>query len=290
MSRLAPQASVIIPVFNGAQTLAVQLEALATQVEAPPFEVLVADNGSTDATRAVAEAFAERLDLRVIDASERRGPSFARNRGAEEAASPRLLFCDADDRVSVGWVAAMVRALEHEALVTGPVVYADPELVAAGKWPQHVSIPDDLRRYLDQIPFAPSNNFAIGRDVFMGLGGFDLAFRCCEDADLAIRAQASQRRLAWTQDAVVLNGRRSSLAAAARQFFRYGYYDARLYRKLRGVALEPRSPWQMIRPYAVLVLTPHRLLLPRRRWSWVVNASQRAGRLVGSLRFRVFCP
>ena len=290
MSHAAPQASVIIPVFNGAQTLAVQLEALAGQVEAPPFEVLVADNGSTDATRAVAEAFTERLDLRVVDASERRGPSFARNRGAEAAASPQLLFCDADDRVVSGWVAAMVRALEHDVLVTGPVLYADPELVATGAWPQEVSIPDRPRRYLDQIPFAPSNNLAIARDVFMRLGGFDLAFRCCQDADLTIRAQSTEPRLAWTQDAVVLNGRRSSLAAAAKQFFRYGYYDARLYRKLRGVALEPRSPWQMIRPYAVLALTPHRLLLARRRWSWVVNASQRAGRLVGSLRFRVFCP
>jgi glycosyltransferase involved in cell wall biosynthesis len=290
MSGSTPQASVIIPVLNGAQTLAVQLEALVSQVDAPPFEVLVADNGSTDSTRRTAAAFAERLDLRIIDASERRGPSFARNRAADEASSARLLFCDADDRVSSVWVAAMLRALEHDALVTGPVLYADAALVASGAWPEDSSIPVGPRRYLDQVPFAPSNNLAIERDLFVRLGGFDLALRCCEDADLTIRAQSTGPSLGWTKDAVVLNARRSSLPSAAKQFFRYGYYDARLLRKLRGVALEPRGPWRMLRPYVVLALTPYRLLAARRRWSWVINASQRAGRLVGSVRFRVFCP
>jgi hypothetical protein len=46
----------------------------------------------------------------------------------------------------------------------------------------------------------------------------------------------------------------------------------------------------MLQPYLVLTATPHRLLMARRRWSWVVNAAQRAGRLVGSVRFRVLCP
>lgn len=289
MSHSAPEASVIIPVFNGAQTLAVQLGALASQVDAPPFEVLVADNGSTDATRSVAEAFTERLDLRVIDASERRGPSFARNRGVEEASSPRLLFCDADDRVSSDWVKALHGALASNGLATGPVIYVDARALASEP-PLPSSLPARPRMYLDQTPFASSNNLGIRAGVMRELRGFDLTFRCVEDADLTIRAQTAGHDLGWADDAVVFNGRRETLRGSAKQFYRYGREDALLYRKLRGVALRPRRPWEMIRPYAVLALTPHRLLLARRRWSWVVNASQRAGRLVGSLRFRVFCP
>jgi glycosyltransferase involved in cell wall biosynthesis len=281
---------VVIPVYNGAATLPTQLEALANQVGAPSFEVVVADNGSTDDTVQVAMAFADRLDLRVVRAAEQRGPSFARNRGVAVARSSNLLFCDADDQVAPTWVAAHCASLRADELVTGPVVYVDRPPSRA-KWdPPDQRLPLAPRRYFDVMPFAPSNNLAMRAELFTRLGGFDTALRCTEDADLTIRAQLTGATLAWAPEAVVLNTRRATLRASSRQFFRYGFEDALLYRKLRGQGLPSRSPWQMLRPYLVLAATAHRVLRPGRRWSWVVNASQRAGRLVGSARFRVFCP
>lgn len=286
----SPEATVIIPVYNGAATLPTQLEALANQVGAPSFEVVVADNGSTDETVQVAMAFADRLDLRVVRAADQRGPSFARNRGVAVARSQNLLFCDADDRVAPTWVAALCSSLRADELVTGPVLYVDHP-PSPTRWdPPDRKLPTDPRRYFDLVPFAPSNNLAMRAELFARLGGFDTALRCTEDADLTIRAQLAGATLAWAPEAVVRTTRRSTLRAASRQFFRYGYYDALLYRKLRGQGLPGRSPWQMLRPYLALVATAHRVLRPDRRWSWVINASQRAGRLVGSARFRVFCP
>lgn len=280
--------SVVIPAWNAARTISFQLEALATQVDAPPFEVIVADNASTDDTRAVAESFSHRLDLRVVDASAVRGPAFARNTGAAAARTTRLLFCDADDRVGERWVRAMADALERHGMVTGPIVYVDA-LPRGGAPPVPRRLRTEPRRYLDQIPFATSNNLAIRADLFRHLGGFDTELQCGEDAHFTIRAQIAGTALAWAQDAVVFNVRRPSLAGTAIQFYRYGFYRALVYRKLRGNGLSRPSAWQMLRPYLNLAATAYRLLTRQRR-SWVSNAAQRAGCIAGSVRFRVLCP
>src|SRR3954451_7038513 len=78
--------SVIIPCYNSAATLAAQLSALAGQKTTYCWEVVVADNGSTDNTRAAATVFGDRIPhLHVVDASARRGAAHARNTGAHAA-------------------------------------------------------------------------------------------------------------------------------------------------------------------------------------------------------------
>ncbi|VEJ28812.1 Hyaluronan synthase [Rothia dentocariosa] len=99
-------ASVIIPVYNGANYITQQLDALAAQTGNPSFEVLICDNGSTDGTRAVVEGYNAPYPLRVIDASQRGGASHARNMGAVQAAGDILIFCDGDDLVEPDWVAS----------------------------------------------------------------------------------------------------------------------------------------------------------------------------------------
>jgi glycosyltransferase involved in cell wall biosynthesis len=108
---MTPSVSVIIPVRNGEHVLGPQLEALAAQQVPVAFEVVIADNGSTDGTAALAESFRDRIPLlRVVDASIRPGINVARNAGARAALGELLLFCDADDLVQPGWIAAMWQA------------------------------------------------------------------------------------------------------------------------------------------------------------------------------------
>ena len=98
--------SVVIPVRDGAATIGDQLEALGQQTYQGEWEIVIADNGSTDGTAELAERSWShpRAALRVVDASSRPGSSFARNRGAIEAAGDFLAFCDADDIVAPGWL------------------------------------------------------------------------------------------------------------------------------------------------------------------------------------------
>lgn len=103
-------ASVIIPVGGSLKVLDLlpeQLNALTRQVDAPAFEVLLADNGMGPGLRKVVQRYEGALNIRIIDASDKRGAAHARNCGAAAAHSPRLLFCDADDIISRDWVREM---------------------------------------------------------------------------------------------------------------------------------------------------------------------------------------
>lgn len=112
--------SIIIPCFNAGQTIAVQLEALAQQEWSQPWEIIIADNGSTDETIKIVQTYQQRLpNLKIVDASKKRGAAHARNVGARVAQSEALAFCDADDEVAPGWVAAMGEALSEYDLVGG---------------------------------------------------------------------------------------------------------------------------------------------------------------------------
>ncbi len=110
--------SVIIACYNGAETLADQLDGLAAQSCSQPWEVIFADNRSTDNSRAIAEQYKDRLpNLKIIDASEKQGKSFALNKGILAARGDSIAFADADDQVAPGWLAALGNALETHDLV-----------------------------------------------------------------------------------------------------------------------------------------------------------------------------
>src|SRR5438874_3103618 len=87
-----PAVSVVIPVLNGERFLGEQLAALSEQEVEGGFEVLACDNGSRDGSIAVAHSFDDRLNLRIVDATARRGQTYARNLGAALAKAPNLVF------------------------------------------------------------------------------------------------------------------------------------------------------------------------------------------------------
>jgi len=98
--------SVIIPVHNGAETLATCLEALTASTY-PADECIVVNDGSTDGSDTRAATF----PVRVLDL--RGGPfgaAYARNRGAEAASGEILLFLDADIAVAPDTLARVAAA------------------------------------------------------------------------------------------------------------------------------------------------------------------------------------
>ncbi len=87
--------SVIIPCLNAENTLPAAIQSVLSQT-APPIEVLVIDDKSTDRSAAVATAFDRRV--RVL-ANPSRGPGAARRLGVEQARGEYIAFVDADDTV-----------------------------------------------------------------------------------------------------------------------------------------------------------------------------------------------
>lgn len=278
--------SIVIPALNAAETIGAQLTAIAAQDPGQEVEVIVADNGSLDGTRRIAEGFADRLQLSVVDASRRAGPGAARNVGVQAATGTWLAFCDADDVVLPGWLEALGRCVGAGRVAVGSfrlTDYADP--VVAPEW--QVSR-RELPRYLGQVPLTYSSNLALTRHDFDRVGGFDEALRCGEDVDLGIRLVESGCTVEFCPEARVVMRNRGDARSQFRQFLQYGRWDVAVYRKHRGGALHRPPLSAALRDYGSLVVHLPRLLDRARRRSWIVTAGLRCGRLVGSLRERTF--
>lgn len=219
-----PVLSVVIPCRNAADTLGVQLEALAAQQCSVPWEVVLCDNGSTDASRSIAVSFRTRLPrLTIVDAIGCRGAGSVRNVGAVRARGRWIAFCDADDEVAPGWLAAMARALADHRLVAGPFEgqrLNDPQTLRSRAVPQESGL--QTADYGTRLPHAGAGNLGIHRDLFLALGGFDPQLRWLEDTDLCWRAQLSGATLTFIPGAVIHVRLRSTLSGSVRQGWEYG--------------------------------------------------------------------
>jgi glycosyltransferase involved in cell wall biosynthesis len=277
--------SVIIPVRNGSDTIEEQLEALAGQTYGGAWEVVVADNGSTDDTRAVAERWAPRLPkLSIVDASERSGSSFARNLGAVSAAGDFLAFCDADDVVVPGWLDSLAAAARGFDAVTGRQDGSaiNSEVVQSWRPPRVEGLPRS-----GFLPYAPSCNLGVWAAVFAATGGFDEEYPQSHDVEWSWRAQLASFTLGFAPGAVVNYRYRASPRGIARQAYVSGLDSARLYRDYRSHGLRRPRLTRTLRTWAWIVVRVPYLWSPARRGIWIRRAGESAGRLVGSVRFRV---
>jgi glycosyltransferase involved in cell wall biosynthesis len=217
------QLSVVIACLNAAETIGEQLQALAAQSCPVPWELLICDNGSTDATARIVERFRDRLPLTWVDASAHRGPGAARNTGAAVARGQWLAFCDADDVVAHDWLARMCAALERFAFVAGRfdgTLLNDERTLRSRSLDQT----DGLQQAADGsgMPHAGAGNMGLHLELFRRVGGFDLSMTCLEDTDLSWRVQQLGVVLHYVPDVVVHVRLRSSLADMYRQARGYG--------------------------------------------------------------------
>lgn len=212
-----PAVSVVIPVKNGEGQLGDQLDALANQENAPDFEVIVSDNGSTDRTKQVALAYAGRFaDIRVVDASDKSGVNFARNTGVKAARGTKILICDHDDTVSENWVAALSSALDEVDAAGGLSipVWRDPNGTRRSDRASAAALRDCLGYY----QYALGANMAVRRAVFIESGGFDESFWGGHDeVEFSWRLQRMGATLAAVEEAELQYLQRTSLKGTYRQ-------------------------------------------------------------------------
>jgi glycosyltransferase involved in cell wall biosynthesis len=281
--------SVIIPCYNAVGTVATQLEALAAQRWSKPWEVIVADNGSTDRSMTIVEQYRERLPhLRIIDASARRGSAYAMNVGAQAAAGDALAFCDADDEVAPGWVAAMGNALCQYDFVAGRLEGAklNQSWVRDSRTcPQQ----DGLQEY-DYPPFLPhaaSCNLGIKRSLYQAIGEFAEFFSPLQDTDYCWRVQLAGTELRFVPDAVVHYRFRNTLRGIYRQASSYGVQNVLLYKKYRPLGM-PMLSWKMgVKSWRYLLRSLPRIRSKADLGRWVWQLGWLVGRLRGSVKYRV---
>lgn len=277
--------SVIIPVRNGAALLPHQLRALASQTYDGPWEVVVADNGSTDHTVAIAQGWADRIpNLRIVDASRQAGVNCARNEGARAARGDLLLFCDADDEATPGWVEGMVAVARSCDLVGGRLdrqTLNDPVIAGWRSPGQEERLPVGLAF----LEYAEGSNFGIWSSALRDLGGWNEEYQGGgDDLELCWRAQLGGCRIGFARDAVIRYRYRSELMAMARQMFSYGWSEPQLRRDFGTRGLPQPGLSRRLRDLLLFAGRVWHLVGSRQlRGRWVCTAAYGAGRICGSV-------
>lgn len=279
--------SVVIPVYNGAATLAEQLLALSGQDVHRAFEVVLADNGSTDNTREVALRWADRFKaFTIVDASQARGAGHARNQGARVARGEKLLFCDADDVVCPEWVRVLSAALDAKDAVGGRVRLdrINPHDSVRG---QEFEV-NALNTVFGFLPYPLAGSLGVKRDAFLDIGGFDLAFsKGHEEADFGWRLQLAGHTLGWCPEAVVDYRQRANSYGTGKQYFNYAKSSMLLWsRYAKDYPLAPVSFRGSLVILFRRMLKFYELLLPRHRRNYARSLGWSAGVAAGHLHYR----
>jgi glycosyltransferase involved in cell wall biosynthesis len=277
--------SVIVPVRNGMPWLEQQLRALADQECHEPWELVVADNNSTDESRLVVQEWINRSPMiRLVDASKASGPGGTRNTGVGAARGELLAFCDADDVVQPGWLTAHVLALAEADISAGVFDFWSLNGLASPS-PLSYAPPPALGLF-GFLPAAGSGNLAIRRGAFEEIGGFAEELMTGEDFDLSWRSQLSGHRYVLNTDAVVARRDQQGFKAVFRRYAAYGRCGPVLYRRFRADGLR-RELVLAAKTWVWLAASTPGLLQPDFRGRWARVAGWRIGRLLESMRQRV---
>lgn len=230
--------TVAVVCYNEAANIAALLTSLLAQDYVPKPEILVIDNGSTDGTRKIVQAFAHRHDTIRLLVNPVRGIAGSRNLALQQAASDMLAFIDADCEAPPHWLSTLVRGWEKYR--TG-----DDKVVAVGG---SNAPPANSSRFYDalaiflntflgsrgsvqgmrfpadrQVAHLPTVNILFNKTVVLDIGGFDSALgNIGEDQDLSHRLISAGYKYYYLANAEVSHKLRATPGAWFHNMVRYG--------------------------------------------------------------------
>ena len=218
-----PLVSIIVPVFNNVKLTAECLLSVAKHADNQvPFEVILADDASSDDTEALLPKVKNLVYLRN---SENLGFLRNCNNAARSARGHYLLFLNNDVQVTQGWLSALVATLQKQRDVgaAGPkIVYPSGRLQEAGArlnrdgTSQLIGLTDDPSlpcfSYLREVDYCSGACLLVERTIFWEVGGFSDAFApaYCEDADLCLKLRQRGLRTVYNPASVIVHHLSSS--------------------------------------------------------------------------------
>jgi glycosyltransferase involved in cell wall biosynthesis len=221
-----PAVSVVVPTRNRAEYLSVTLASIRSQELDVPFEVVVVDDGSDDATADVAAAAGAAYHRHATS----RGPNAARNTGIAASSAPLVALVDDDIRAPEGWLAAVVAGAERHdwAEALGGPIHASLEGPAPrGCGRESAPITTlDLGPADREAKFVWSANMAVRRSAIERVGDFDEAVPIYGDEEeWLLRLRAAGGRVAYVAAAGLYHRREGDdarLGSLARAEYRRG--------------------------------------------------------------------
>ncbi len=212
-----PVASIVIPVFNQFAHTLHCLRALAEHPPAAACEIIVVDDGSSDAT---ADSLPQIAGVRYHRRGANGGFIAACNDGAALARGEIVVFLNNDTVPQPGWLDALLRTFDEHplaGLVGAQLLYPDGRLQEAGgvvfrdgsgwNYGKFGSRDDPRHAYLRHADYCSGAAIAIPKKLFDALGGFDARYAPAyyEDTDLAFAVRAAGQRVIYQPDARVVH-------------------------------------------------------------------------------------
>jgi glycosyltransferase involved in cell wall biosynthesis len=258
---------VVVPVYNGAAVIGRCLDALAAQAPPDPtLEIIVVDDGSTDGTATLVEAWAKshpQQQVRLVRQANA-GPAAARNAGARLATGDLLLLTDADCIPAAGWVSAFRAAFEAPSPAGAPDAamgaYSCAQTAPAARFAQL----EFEERYAHMarrasIDLIATYSAAYRRTLFLQAGGFDGAFPKAnnEDVEFSYRLSEMGARMIFVPAARVWHEHDASWGGYLRTKRWRGYWRTVVYRRFPGKGVKDSYTPQVIKlqmPLAMVAL------------------------------------
>lgn len=187
-----PVVSIIIPTFNRVHFLAAAVDSALAQGE--DVEVVVVDDGSTDGTGALLEAYGERIS---VLRQGNQGPSAARNLGAQRSIADFLFFLDSDDVLEPGAIKGLLGEVERHG--SGKVPFGHASNIGQAGEPlsgptygfPHLQSGHELKLFELVGRVMPLCLYLVPRERFLALGGLRADLRLGEDHEFAVRLHRS---------------------------------------------------------------------------------------------------
>ena len=210
----------MVPVYNGASTIARTVECLLRQSYSPD-EIIVVNDGSTDQTAEVLRTFGQKI---VVIAKPNGGPASARNMGIKRATAKLIAFTDSDCLPDRNWLAHLVAGFDEDSIagVGGRIESAGTEMI--GQYIDFVGFLNPQSDPQGEIPYLITANACFKREVLIQVGGFSERFRKPggEEPELCWRIRQLGYQFSFSQEALVLHHHRQTVHSFIKTLLNYG--------------------------------------------------------------------
>lgn len=204
-----PKVSIIIPAYNQISYTYLCLWSIQEHTRDVSYEIIIADDMSTDATEHM-EEFAE--GVRMARTSENLGFLRNCNQAAMKARGEYVMFLNNDTQVTEGWLSSLVRLIESDetiGMVGSKLIYPDGRLQEAGGiiWSDgsgwNYGRLDDPEKaeynYVKEVDYISGAAILLSLKLWNQIGGFDERYApaYCEDSDLAFEVRRAGYRVVY---------------------------------------------------------------------------------------------
>ncbi len=212
-----PLVSIIVPAYNQWDSTYSCLRAILEYTEGVPYEVIVADDASSDETRDI-DQYVE--NVRVIRSESNRGFLENCNHAAGHARGRYIHFLNNDTNVQPGWLSSLVKIMDGNpaiGIAGSMLVYPDGRLQEAGGiiWNDasgwnygRLDAPDKPEyNYLKEVDYISGASMMIRRALWEEIGGFDERYAPAyyEDTDLAFECRRRGYKVIYQPKSIVVH-------------------------------------------------------------------------------------